>query len=75
MEVNIASTGSSPAVSARPLLARIDNLLCRIIGAPDYDKYVAHHRKHHPDEEPLSRKDFECRAYSDRYSRPGSRCC
>ena len=51
------------------------SLIRRIIGAPDYDAYLAHQRQHHPECTPLSRRDFERQRLDDRYSRPGNRCC
>lgn len=50
-------------------------VLRRIIGVPDYDRYVAHMRERHPGESPMSRPEFERRCQDDRYNRPGSRCC
>lgn len=50
-------------------------VLRRIMGVPDYDRYVAHVRAHHPGVEPMCRKDFEQQRVQDRYSRPGARCC
>lgn len=46
-----------------------------IIGAPDYDRYLAHHGTHHPGCAPLTRDQFMRQRLEDRYSRPGSRCC
>ena len=50
-------------------------ILHRIIGAPDYDGYVAHASRCHPDQALLSRDEFVKQRLEDRYSRPGSRCC
>ncbi|MDP1892024.1 MAG: YbdD/YjiX family protein [Gemmatimonadaceae bacterium] len=47
----------------------------RIIGVPDYEAYVAHVRAHHPEQEPMSERDFHREQLAARYSRPGSRCC
>ena len=47
----------------------------RIVGVPDYDRYVAHVRECHPGTVPMSRSDFEQKRLEDRYSRPGQRCC
>lgn len=47
----------------------------RIVGVPDYDRYVAHVRECHPGAMPMSRNDFEQKRLEDRYSRPGQRCC
>ena len=54
---------------------RVASLVRRIIGAPDYDTYLAHIRQCHPGATPLSRDDFARQRLEDRYSRPGSRCC
>jgi len=47
----------------------------RVIGAPDYDGYLAHMRERHPELEPLTRGEFIASCLSARYDRPGSRCC
>jgi uncharacterized short protein YbdD (DUF466 family) len=47
----------------------------RVIGVPDYDRYLAHMRRHHPDQVPLSVDAFALDALARRYERPGSRCC
>ena len=47
----------------------------RIIGAPDYERYVAHMREHHPQDPVLSRDDFTRERLAARYERPGARCC
>jgi uncharacterized short protein YbdD (DUF466 family) len=46
-----------------------------VIGAPDYERYLAHVARRHPDRTPLSRDDFARDALARRYDRPGSRCC
>lgn len=60
---------------ARARLDRLGALLRRVIGAPDYEGYLAHLRGHHPDAIPLTRAAFARDALSRRYDRPGSRCC
>lgn len=50
--------------------------VCRtIIGVPDYDRYVRHMQKRHPEAPVLARADFVRERLDARYSRPGSRCC
>ena len=61
--------------SARDQIERAACMVRRIIGVPDYDRYVAHVREHHPGMEPLSEAEFIQQRLADRYSRPGSRCC
>ena len=56
-------------------LARATSTLNRIIGAPDYDGYLRHHRRCHPGHAPLTRDEFVKQRLEDRYSRPGARCC
>jgi len=46
-----------------------------IIGAPDYERYVAHMESHHPGCAVMSRDEFMRQRLESRYSRPGSRCC
>ncbi|MFO1128628.1 MAG: YbdD/YjiX family protein [Rhodospirillales bacterium] len=46
-----------------------------MIGIPDYDRYVAHCRQHHPDRPPMSREAFLRDRLNARYSGPGRRGC
>jgi len=61
--------------SARDRLERAACVVRRIIGVPDYERYVAHVREHHPGTEPLTEEEFVRQRLADRYSRPGTRCC
>ena len=63
----------SHALAAR--VADVGSLLRRIIGAPDYERYLAHVTARHPEVTPLSREAFAHDALARRYDRPGSRCC
>ena len=54
---------------------RAASVLRRVIGAPDYERYLAHVARSHPDATPLSREEYARDALSRRYDRPGSRCC
>jgi uncharacterized short protein YbdD (DUF466 family) len=62
---------AAPLDTVRRALA----IVRRIIGVPDYDRYLTHMTAHHPDVTPLSAREFEIVRMNDRYSRPGSRCC
>jgi uncharacterized short protein YbdD (DUF466 family) len=46
-----------------------------VLGAPDYERYVAHVRARHPGREPMTREAFVRDRLEARYSKPGSRCC
>ena len=47
----------------------------QIFGIPDYQRYLAHIAAHHPDQVPLSRREFSARAIERKYCRSGTRCC
>jgi uncharacterized short protein YbdD (DUF466 family) len=46
-----------------------------VMGVPDYERYLAHVRRHHPERTPLGRDEFLRERLDARYSRPGARCC
>jgi uncharacterized short protein YbdD (DUF466 family) len=56
-------------------LARAARIVRTIIGAPDYERYLAHHSDRHPGSTPLTRDEFVRARIDDRYNRPGARCC
>jgi uncharacterized short protein YbdD (DUF466 family) len=56
-------------------LRRAAAVVRRVVGVPDYERYVAHVRERHPDVVPMSREEFERSRLEDKYSRPGQRCC
>ena len=49
----------------------------QVCGIPDYQAYLAHHRRHHPDQPPLSYETFFRERIDARYGgRNGKiRCC
>jgi uncharacterized short protein YbdD (DUF466 family) len=57
------------------LARRAADVVRRVIGAPDYDRYVAHMRERHPGCTLLTRDEFLSAQLRARYERPGSRCC
>jgi uncharacterized short protein YbdD (DUF466 family) len=62
--------------SLRARLARAAQVIRRVIGAPDYERYLAHVRQAHSGTTaPLTREQFACDVLARRYDRPGSRCC
>lgn len=60
---------------AREALQRVAAIVRRVVGAPDYERYVAHVRECHPHEQPMTRAEFEQSRLEAKYSRPGHRCC
>jgi uncharacterized short protein YbdD (DUF466 family) len=59
----------------RDSLRRLGAVIRRVIGAPDYDRYLAHVTSCHPGTTPMTRDEFERSRLEDRYSKPGQRCC
>jgi uncharacterized short protein YbdD (DUF466 family) len=49
--------------------------LRQVVGAPDYQRYVAHVRLCHPDAEPVAWGEFYRARLEDRYNKPGAKCC
>ena len=56
-------------------LRRVAAVVRRVVGVPDYERYVAHVRECHPGMEPMTHRQFEESRLHDKYSRPGQRCC
>ncbi len=46
-----------------------------IVGVPDYDLYLAHMRRRHPERAPMTREAFFADRLQARYARGTSRCC
>lgn len=46
-----------------------------VVGAPDYERYVAFVRARDPDGPVPDRAAFERERLAARYARPGARCC
>ena len=59
----------------RDSLRRLGVVVRRVIGAPDYDRYLSHVTACHPGTTPMTRQEFERSRLEDRYSKPGQRCC
>lgn len=63
------------AVAPSRSIARIADVVRRIIGVPDYDRYVAHLEGCHPGERAMTRDEFMRQRLNERYNKPGARCC
>jgi uncharacterized short protein YbdD (DUF466 family) len=60
---------------AAELLAHAAWVIRRVLGAPDYERYLAHLRHAHPGTAPLSREAFLREAMARKFEKPGGRCC
>lgn len=56
-------------------LRQLGELVRAVIGAPSYERYLAHMSAAHPGRAPLARDDFIRSRLETRYSKPGARCC
>jgi uncharacterized short protein YbdD (DUF466 family) len=63
-----------PPPTLRTRLARGAALIRRILGVPDYERYLNHVRKAHPGQTPMTEQEF-FRDRLDARAKPGSRCC
>jgi uncharacterized short protein YbdD (DUF466 family) len=63
------------SVDLQRWLRTIAAVVSRVIGAPDYDRYVAHVRVCHPGAEPMTLDEFARERMHSRYDKPGGRCC
>lgn len=62
-------------LTLRDRLAAAARVARTIVGAPDYERYLAHMRQRHPAQRPLTRDQFARARMDDRYNRPGAHCC
>lgn len=62
-------------MSWRDHLRRVAVIVRRIMGAPDYDTYLAHMRANYPGCTPLDRQTFAHERWQAKYTRAGHRCC
>jgi uncharacterized short protein YbdD (DUF466 family) len=64
-----------PSLPFRLTLSRIATALRQVVGAPDYQRYVAHVRTCHPGGVPLGWDEFYRARLEERYNKPGAKCC
>ena len=57
------------------LLAAAVRAVPTVLGAPDYERYVAFVRARDPGRPVPDRATFERERLAARYARPGARCC
>ena len=50
--------------------SKLDDAFSSIAGLPSYDEYVQHFKKEHPDQPPLSKKEFYLSIQKDSGKRP-----
>ncbi len=57
------------------LAEKIARVVRRVIGVPDYDRYLAHVTRTHPECVPMTHDEFARDSLTRRYNTPGNRCC
>ncbi|MEV0044114.1 YbdD/YjiX family protein [Nocardia rhamnosiphila] len=73
-----AGPHGAPARGARAFVrgARsVFRYLDSVVGGQDYQRYLAHMRRVHPDRPVLSERDYWRERYADAERNPGARCC
>ncbi len=61
--------------SPRTLLGRLARMMRGIAGMPDYDAYLEHLRRCHPEHAPLGEREFFAEYLRARYADGPNRCC
>jgi uncharacterized short protein YbdD (DUF466 family) len=61
--------------SARGVVRRVLVVVRQVIGAPDYERYLEHHRACHPGCPPLTPREHYAQFIAGRYGSGVSRCC
>lgn len=46
-----------------------------LMGDTAYETYTTHHRRHHPDQEPMTERQFWRDRMDEQDRNPGARCC
>jgi len=64
-----------PGASLVASVQRVGNVVRRVIGVPDYARYVAHMAAAHPEQPVLTQDEFGLERLAAKYQRPGTRCC
>jgi uncharacterized short protein YbdD (DUF466 family) len=74
--------GGEATAPAAPVTSPLRRLWCKLreggalmVGVPDYDRYVAHMREHHPEQEPMTRDAFVRARMEARYGGQGTGKC
>ena len=68
-------TEDRSSIAPASVLERVNAVVRRIIGAPDYSAYLEHMRARHPGCAVLTQAEFLDEQLTARYSTPGSKCC
>ena len=55
------------------ILAQSASFVRAVVGAPDYDRYLAHMRSAHPGDRVMTETEFDHNRMNDRYNKPGSK--
>ena len=57
------------------IISQSASFVLAVLGVPNYGRYLAHMRSAHPGDRVMSETEFNHTSMSERYNRPGSRCC
>jgi uncharacterized short protein YbdD (DUF466 family) len=69
------AAGDAPRSGLREYARTLRQGCRQVFGIPDYERYVAHMAAQHPDEPPLSRREFFAQSIDRNYGKSGPRCC
>ena len=69
------TTGASLSESGRYLARSVVQSLRLMVGMPDYDAYLSHMERTHPDQVPMTYEAFFRERLEARYGSGKGRCC
>jgi uncharacterized short protein YbdD (DUF466 family) len=79
MQRDVVSTRADAQCSRVPsgqrALRRLLRTVREIVGAPDYERYLEHHAASHPDQAPLSAREYYADFVNRRFGSGLPRCC
>lgn len=77
--VNPTDTATTPLRALLSAAGRVGRgirwYMTTLMGDTAYATYVAHHRRVHPGEDPLTERQFWRQRMDDQDRNPGARCC
>ncbi len=67
--------GQRTLTNSPSVRASVIRWLSALFGMPDYARYLAHQRSHHPDAPVMNEREFVRCELERKYSGGGARCC
>jgi len=70
-----AAAGHGASAGLREGIGKALSVVRQVVGAPDYERYLEHHRRCHAGAAPLGRREFYAEFVTWRFGSGPTRCC